>query len=117
MHVSFEHCGRAAHFQLGDKRVPRGPLRCEQCAALISDIDVRGAGSWIAEQVARKRDLSQSGRLATRKQSTRRSDEEIDRDGLSAELAACALQSRPRFAASLDGIEQARRSETHSLPR
>ncbi|MEO8498720.1 MAG: hypothetical protein ABI614_26965, partial [Planctomycetota bacterium] len=55
------------------------------------DIDVAGARSWVEAHVTRKRQLAESGQLATRKQSTRQSDEEIDRDGLSAELAACAL--------------------------
>ncbi|MDA1050441.1 MAG: hypothetical protein O3C40_08155 [Planctomycetota bacterium] len=91
MHVSFEHCGQPARLQLADGRTRTGPLRCNQCGALISTIDVAGAQSWMEAQVTRKRELTQSGRLATRKQSTQQSDEEIDRDGLSAELAACAI--------------------------
>jgi hypothetical protein len=54
-------------------------------------VDVSAAADWINSQVARKRNLQESGRLGTRKQSLRQSDSEIDRDGLSAELATCAI--------------------------
>ena len=91
MHVSLEHCGQTEQLQLTKGRSRNGPLRCQHCDLFISSVDVAGAHSWIESQVARKRELVQSGRLATRKQSTRQSDEEIDRDGLSAELPACAL--------------------------
>lgn len=91
MHVSFKHCDQSEQLRLGERYVQPGPLRCKLCGALISAIDVAGAQSWLETQTARKRELADSGQLATRKQSTQQSDEDIDRDGLSAELAACAL--------------------------
>ncbi|HRX78613.1 MAG: hypothetical protein H6821_10615 [Planctomycetaceae bacterium] len=91
MHVSFEHCGQIERCGLAEQPIQHGPLRCRHCGTLISTIDVTGTRSWIDAQAARKRALSDSGQLATRKQSTQQSDEEIDLDGLSAELAACAL--------------------------
>lgn len=91
MHVSFEHCGHTERFPFSEAAVHHGPLRCARCNAVITAIDVTGAGGWIEAQVARKRQLADVGQLATRKQSSRQSDEEIDRDGLSAELAACVL--------------------------
>lgn len=66
-------------------------LRCPACRGLVTTVDVSAAAEWVETQVDRKRQLSREGRLRTRKQSTRESDEEIDRAGLSAELAACAM--------------------------
>ena len=117
MHVSFEHCGRTAQFQFGDGQNRSGPLRCKQCDELISDIDVAGAESWIEAQVDRKRELAQSGRLATRKQATRQSDEAIDRDGLSAELAACALLCPGSFGTWRKATEAARGNRGRDLLR
>ncbi len=117
MHVSFEHCGRSERFQVGDGQIRSGPLRCTQCDALISAIDVAGAEGWIEAQVARKRELTQSGRLATRKQSTRRSDEAIDRDGLSAEFAACALLCPGSLGAWRKATEAARGNRGRDLLR
>jgi hypothetical protein len=91
MHISFEHCDRQHELKLADAHRFHGPLRCEQCNEIVSGVDVSGAVAWIESQVARKRELAQAGQLATRKQSTHRSDEAIDRDGLSAELAACVM--------------------------
>lgn len=91
MYVSIDHCGQSEQVQVANAHTRRGPLRCKQCDALISGIDVSGAQSWIDSQVARKRELTQTGQLGTRKQSAHQSDEQIDRDGLSAELAACAI--------------------------
>lgn len=117
MHVSFEHCGQTEQLQLGEGHAGSGPLRCKQCNAFITAIDVAGSQSWIESQVARKRELSQAGRLATRKQSMRRSDEDIDRDGLSAELAACALLCPGSLAAWRKATEAARGNRGRDLLR
>lgn len=91
MYVSYEHCGQSHQVKLTDGSFQRGPLRCCQCNAAITGVDVSGSQSWIELQVERKRGLAQDGRLGTRKQATRQTDEQIDRDGLSAELAACSI--------------------------
>ncbi len=91
MHVSFEHCDRSEQLRFAERDIQPGPLRCKQCGTLISVIDVAGTQSWLETQTSRKRELTESGQLATRKQATQRADDEIDHDGLSAELAACAL--------------------------
>ena len=122
MHVSFEHCGESERLQPGERHIRRlhishGPLRCKQCDAFIPAIDVAGAQSWIEAQVTRKRELARLGQLATRKQSTRKSDEDIDRDGLSAELAACALLCPGALDAWRKAAEAARGNRGRDLLR
>ena len=117
MHVSFEHCGESERVQLAVSHLRHGSLRCKQCGRFISTIDVAGARSWLDAQVARKQQLAQSGHLATRKQSTHQSDEEIDRDGLSAELAACALLCPGSLDAWRKATEAARENRGRDLLR
>lgn len=117
MELSFEHCGQRQGLQWVGSAKRTGPLRCNQCGAFVSAIDVAGASSWIEARVSRKRELAESGRLATRKQSIRQSDEEIDRDGLSAELAACALLCPGSLGAWRKAAEAARGNRGRDLLR
>ena len=89
MKISYEHCGETTALKLPNASL--SPLRCESCGALITTVDVADCAEWIESQVARKRKLLESGQLGTRKQARRQTDSAIDRDGLSAEFAACAL--------------------------
>lgn len=87
--VTFEHCDNHQQAVLDG---PRGKtLRCSTCSDLIVDVDVSGVKPWIESQVARKQRLVEQGKLHSRKQATKRGDAAIDRDGLSAEAAACAI--------------------------
>lgn len=117
MHVSFEHCGQSEQLQLTNGHLKDGPLRCGHCDTFISVNVVAGAQNWLEAQVTRKRQLVQSGQLAMRKQSTRQSDEEIDRDGLSAELAACALLCPGSLGAWRKRTEAARGNRGRDLLR
>jgi len=96
MQIGFRHCGKERTLELPDPNSSQ--LRCQQCGALIRCVNVSSARDWIESQVARKRQLAERGRLGTRKQSMRQSDSGIDRDGLSAELAACAILCPVAFA-------------------
>lgn len=91
MQVSFVHCDATHAISLPTPRPQLGLLTCPACRSPILEVDVRDARSWIDQQVERKRQLAQRGHLGTRKQSRRQSDERIDRDGLSAELAAAVI--------------------------
>src|SRR4051794_960271 len=97
MHVQFNHCGQLQKVALIGSSRPRGRLHCPKCGELVTQIDVTGCQTWIDQQVEHKRRLAQAGRLGTRKQTTKRTDEEIDRDGLAAELALCAIFSPGAF--------------------
>lgn len=117
MHVLFEHCGHTERLELPSARGRVGPLRCRRCDSFVTTINVAGMQSWVESQVARKRELLQSGQLATRKQSTGQSDEEIDGDGLSAELAACALLCPGSFDAWRKAAESCKGNRGRDLLR
>jgi len=68
-----------------------GQLVCQTCDRLISVLDTSPFSSWIDKEVDRKRDLQASGQLKTRIQTNLQDDQEIDRDGLHAEIAACLV--------------------------
>jgi hypothetical protein len=91
MRIAFSHCDLADAVTLGDSSGARGFLTCPCCGRYVCEVDVSGCRDWIDRQVQYKRHLLRTGRLGTRKQSRRQSDEDIDLDGLAAELAACAI--------------------------
>jgi hypothetical protein len=97
MRIAFSHCGVEQVIRLADLRHRRGFLKCPQCNQCVTELDVSDARQWVEQQVARKRGLLRQGKLGTRKQSARQSDEQIDRDGLAAELVACVLLCPGRF--------------------
>lgn len=90
MRVGCDHCGETHGLDLTNASLTSF-LRCVHCGNLITCVDVSSEGDWIESQVVRKRRLAERGQLGTRKQSRRQSDSDIDRDGLSAELAACTI--------------------------
>ncbi len=99
MRIAFSHCGVEYVIRVADLKKKRGFLNCPQCNQCVTELDVTDCRQWVEQQVAYKRRLSQQGKLGTRKQSSRQSDEEIDRDGLAAELVACLLLCPGRFEA------------------
>ncbi|MCA9121850.1 MAG: hypothetical protein H6822_11765 [Planctomycetaceae bacterium] len=117
MHVFYNHCGERRQVRLGKPQEQSGPLRCQLCNELILTIDVDAARPWLESQVARKRVLSESGELGTRKQSAQQSDNEIDLDGLSAELAACALLCPGSFDAWRTAAESSKGNRGQDLRR
>lgn len=117
MHVSFEHCGQSKRLPVNERCPRSGPLRCEQCNEFITTVDVTDAQDWIESQAARKQSLGESGQLASRKQSTQHSDKEIDRDGLSAELAACVLLCPGSFDSWRKAAQGLKGNRGRDLPR
>jgi len=91
MLIAFTHCGQHQETDSRVRNPQAGLLRCQTCGAVVTTVDLSDGREWVERQVARKQALLRRGRLRTRKQSARQSDAEIDRDGLSAELAACAI--------------------------
>lgn len=91
MQVEYNHCGELQRVALVTRHRLSGRLVCPQCGAIVTKLDVTGCSHWIEQQVERKRRMVQAGRLGTRKQALRRTDEEIDREGLAAELALCVM--------------------------
>ena len=91
--VTFVACGNCE--AEGDVTLPaagsKGPLVCLHCGALISMISVEPWHGDIEQRVTEFAERQQSGQLGTRKQSLGQSDQNIDRDGREAELAACLL--------------------------
>jgi len=75
-----------------------GQLHCQKCDRLISIVDTSPMNSWIEQEVERKKRLQKSGELQTRIQTTDQNDQEIDRDGLHAEFASCAVLCPSRIA-------------------
>jgi hypothetical protein len=68
-----------------------GPLVCPNCGCLITAVSVRNWKSAIEEKVAYMMTLQACGAIGTRKQDHSRSDADVSRDGLEAELAACLM--------------------------
>jgi len=75
-----------------------GQIVCQKCDRLISIVDTRPMADWIEQEVARKKELLDSGELRTRIQTTDQNDQEIDRDGLHAEFATCLALCPHRIA-------------------
>lgn len=66
--------------------------------------------------VEKKARLQRIGRMGTRKQDLHRADREIDRDGLSAELAACILLAPNRLSAYVELSQHCERNRGRDLP-
>jgi len=66
-----------------------GQILCQQCGRLISIVDTSPLNVWIDSEVDRKQKLMESGELQTRIQTHEQNDQDIARDGLHAEFAAC----------------------------
>jgi hypothetical protein len=115
MQISYEHCGETQTSDL--TRLSSGPLRCEHCDELIMAVDVSATAEWIESQVDRKRHLLETGQLGTRKQSTQQTDSDIDRDGLSAELAACAILCPNAFVSWTRAAERSKGNRGRDLLR
>lgn len=98
-----------------DAGMPDGLPACPDCGALISDIDISEHREWIESRVRQHSEMHRIGRIGTRKQSTKQSDADIDRDGIAAELAASWLiapASLPSYMAMKSGPNRGR-----DLPR
>ncbi len=116
MKVTVFHC-RSERVDLAELRGRHGFLTCPTCGEIVCKLDVSDTAQWIDAQVRRKRDLQQSGRLGTRKQSLWQTDESIDSDGLAAELAACAVLCPGSFDRWQHAAERARSNRGCDLPR
>lgn len=75
----------------GDASLPTTPgqLSCPSCSGVPSMIGVASFAEHIETGVERMAELLRNRVIGTRKQDKSRTDAEIDRDGRSAELAAC----------------------------
>ena len=115
MQIGYEHCGERQTSNL--LAAGLSPLRCGCCGDLITSVDVTAAADWIESEVARKRELLESGQLGTRKQARRQTDSDIERDGLSAELAACAVLCPTAFSTWKRQAEDSRGNRGRDLMR
>jgi hypothetical protein len=92
--VVYVECVKCRH--RGDcvlpQHAPDGFLACPHCNAPVQRLGL-GPGSiaFIERITADKAEQQRRGRLFSRKQSHDQSDEQIDREGLGAELAACLM--------------------------
>jgi hypothetical protein len=117
MRIAFDHCDQRQSVDPLAVSGASGHLCCQICQAAITSVDVSDFSEWIEQQVAHKRELAQRGQLGTRKQATARSDEEIDRDGLSAELAACSLLCPGSLTAWQNAAERQKNNRGRDLLR
>ena len=94
-----------------------GQIICQKCNQLISVVDTSPMDSWIEKEVERKRKLQASGKLRTRIQSTKHSDQEIDRDGLHAEFAACLVLCPRRLVDWQHAAQSNKKNRGRDLPK
>lgn len=91
MYIECAACGGSGDSDLPEANGTYGFLSCSGCGAILTTINVADWSERVERVVQNKLAMQRSGRIGTRKQSTRQSDADISRDGIAAELAACLL--------------------------
>lgn len=89
IYVQCDECGSEGETDIEPLMMP-GVLACPECGEPVVNVDIGNYADWVESRVAEKARMQARG-MGTRKQAGNRSDTDIDRDGLAAELAAALI--------------------------